>query len=356
MTLVGLLIIPTGTRFAALARAELGGLSGCAYDRARGDVLAVSDDRDDPRIFTLRVRGSDTGDGGLQVEPMSSVGVRPGDGRSGPPAVLDFEGITLVAAGEMVISSEGQDSDSPDAPPALLRLDREGNFLGALPVPSPFLGGTPGGPPGGMRGNQAFESLAGTPDGTRLFTGAEGPLLQDDEEPTFERGARTRLLELTKAGDGWTPARQLVYELEPVRRPPWSGRSSLSSGLVELVALDTGTLLAMERSFVSERDGARRSFNDVAIFEVDLSDADDVSSVWSLRDRPGARPVVKRPVLILDALRSTLPVALQTLENFEAMCEGPSLPDGGRSLLLISDNNFRRDQTTAFLLFRMELR
>lgn len=355
LVLAGELIVPTGTRFAALGSAELGGLSGCAYDAGRDVVLAVSDDRDRPGLFTLKVHANARSAPELGVEPLSVTHVETAHERSDVPLVLDFEGIALVDD-EVLLSSEGEDADTEGQQPALLRFDRDGRYLGALPLPPLFLGAPRGQPLRGMRDNQAFESLTSTRDGARVFTGAEGPLRQDDEEADFQRGARTRLLELVKDGSAWRAARQFVYELDPVARPPWDGASSLSSGLVDLLALGGNRLLAMERSFVRERDGARRGENGIRIFEVDASGADDVSGVTSLRERPAIRPVGKRLVLDLESLRPRLGPALRTLENFEAMCEGPPMADGSRSLLLISDNNFSRNQSTAFLLFRMAIR
>ena len=39
------------------------------------------------------------------------------------------------------------------------------------------------------------------------------------------------------------------------------------------------------------------------------------------------------------------------LDNVEGMTFGPSLPDGRRSLVLVSDNNFSPAAFTQFLLF-----
>jgi hypothetical protein len=39
------------------------------------------------------------------------------------------------------------------------------------------------------------------------------------------------------------------------------------------------------------------------------------------------------------------------LDNVEGMAFGPDLPDGRRSLVLVSDNNFAPAQFTQFLLF-----
>ncbi len=58
-------------------------------------------------------------------------------------------------------------------------------------------------------------------------------------------------------------------------------------------------------------------------------------------------------MLDFDTIIDQLPPELDDLDNFEAMTFGPTLPDGGRTLLVVSDDNFRVTQKTVFLLFRL---
>ena len=44
---------------------------------------------------------------------------------------------------------------------------------------------------------------------------------------------------------------------------------------------------------------------------------------------------------------------LAVMDNFEGMALGPPLADGGRTLILVADDNFSARQRTMFLLFRM---
>jgi len=89
--------------------------------------------------------------------------------------------------------------------------------------------------------------------------------------------------------------------------------------------------------------------NVIQLFEVGLDGADDVTG-RRLLGRGDVRAVSKRLVLDLDAVRGALPERLALLDNFEAMADGPRLPDGRRTILLVSDDNFRQSQVTAFLL------
>jgi hypothetical protein len=91
----------------------------------------------------------------------------------------------------------------------------------------------------------------------------------------------------------------------------------------------------MERACVTDRESGRTA-NTVQLFMVDLVEGD-------------AR---KQELLNFDAMASRLSPALATLENFEAMTFGPVI-NGIPTLLIASDDNFRKTQKTAFLLLGM---
>ena len=128
----------------------------------------------------------------------------------------------------------------------------------------------------------------------------------------------------------------------------------MSTGLVELIALTDTRLLALERDYIREKEGDRRSVTRARILVVDLEDASDVAALSTLQDGDW-RPAQKELLLDLDDIVPELSPGFQSLDNFEAMGLGPALPDGGRSLLLVSDDNFQDSQRTAFLLFRLRV-
>ena len=96
----------------------------------------------------------------------------------------------------------------------------------------------------------------------------------------------------------------------------------------------------------------RRNMNRVRVFHTSLAGATDISSFDSLRGRRGVTPARKTLVLDVADVRGLSP-ALPGVENFEGMGFGPPLPDGSRTVLLVSDDNFSERQRTAFLLFRL---
>ncbi len=232
-------------------------------------------------------------------------------------------------------------------------FDVSGRLLRRFELPEKFVvGGWP--PDKGVRHNLGFESLTVSPGGTRLFVGGEESLLQDGSEATFDHGALCRIVEY-RVGDGEiAPIAEYAYSLGPVARPAKLNDVDLDVGLVELVELTESKLLALERDFIRERFGPRRGMNRVRIFLVDLAGATDVSGVASLRNGGAFQPVRKELLLDFDDIVPKLSSEFRRLDNFEAMGLGPVLPDGGRSLLVVSDDNFSDSQRSAFFLFSLK--
>src|SRR5262245_25820923 len=100
--------IEPGTGFAALAGARFGGVSGLAFDAAAGELLGVSDDRDDSRIFRFRLH-----DHPLTIEPTGVIPLR------GSPMKLDPEGMVLLPSGHLLVSSEGFQNEEPRTLPGI---------------------------------------------------------------------------------------------------------------------------------------------------------------------------------------------------------------------------------------------
>ena len=106
------------------------------------------------------------------------------------------------------------------------------------------------------------------------------------------------------------------------------------NGLVELLALTDTTLLALERACVQNPE-TKAVANPIQIFFVRL-DGDTAQ---------------KTRVVDLGTLAPRLSPEMQHLDNFEGMAFGPPGSDGGSTLLIVSDDNFRKTQKTSFLLF-----
>lgn len=344
--------IPAHYRAPELGPDELGGISALWYAAAEKRWLALSDARDRSRFYELQIelRGAP-----FAVIPRRAVYLRGDDGAILAARSLDPEGIVARPDGMLFVSTEGDALATPPVPPEILEVDRDGNVRRRFAPPEKFLGDAVP-PTRGVRNNRGFEAMAISPDGKTLFVGAEESLVQDGAPPSFEDECRTRIVLFSLDEDGVpTPVSEVVYIIDPVKPVDgFEGPTTIFSGLVELAALSSTRLLAMQRTYVVEREGARSGVNRVHLFEIDLTGATDVSAVRSLRDVPkDFRPVRKTLLLDFDDIVPRLDAAYASLDNFEAMALGPTDENGDRMLVIASDDNFSDSQRTAFLLFRL---
>jgi hypothetical protein len=333
---LGEVIFPTGTIYEGTV---VGGLSSITYDAARDVFYAISDDQSQinpARFYTLRM---DIADGTLSPGDVTFTGVttlKAPDGQPYPALSLDPEGLTLTKAGELVVTSEG--FAARNIAPWVRRYTLEGTYIDDLPVPDAF---TPLGPTYGVRGNLGFEAAAVAQDGRHLLVGTEGALVQDGPAADVGNGSAVRILRYHLQRQ--VVDAQYVYEADAVAEAPVPSTAFRVSGLVELLPFNTQFMLAMERSFSV---GAPGTGNTIRLYTVAFPNADDVNGIDSLAGLD-VRPVEKR--LLLDLKTLGIP-----LDNIEGMAIGPRLPDGRRSLILVSDNNFSAAAFTQFLLFAID--
>lgn len=364
----------------------VGGFSALAYDRQGDRLYALSDDRSQlgpARFYTLKLalttnqpdtsaRASESNawagrkEPGKDGEPIAldtvidTVTVEHATpllneaGEFYPPGTVDPEGLALSPQSTVLISTEAILDQGID--PMIGEFDRStGQLVQMLPVPARFKTGdrpnpqfpnpdSPN-PQQGMQDNLGFESLALSPTGTvpaqgepfRLFVATEGSLIQDqDPNRSADQETPNRFLHYL-LGDG--PPVLIAEHWYPLSPPP----PLASIGLTDLLALDGGGhFLALERTFSPATGfGAQ-------VFQLAMSDAVDTSSIPSLKgDLSVSRPIRKR--FVMDLADLGIP-----LDNLEGMTLGPRLPDGTQSLIMVSDDNFRDEQVTQFLLFRLD--
>jgi hypothetical protein len=327
---VGQQIFPTSTQFQGTS---FGGLSSITYDERRHVFYALSDDQANVRFYTLRIG---VGVAGPAVEILAVTTLRDGAGQPFATATVDPEGLTLTKDDTLIVTSEGFANRLIDPWVREFRLD--GQQLAQLPLPAAFSPNAAG--TRGVRLNLGFESAAVAPNGRFLFTGTEAALAQDGPAATLAAGSPARILRYNLQHG--VLDRQFVYWTDPIAEPPVPSTAFAVNGLVELLPLNNQFLLSMERSFSV---GAPDTGNTIKLYEVSLHGADDVNGFDSLATLLDTiEPVEKTLLLNLDALGIPL-------DNVEGMTFGPRLPDGRRSLVLVSDNNFSPTAFTQFLLF-----
>ncbi|HEY9700756.1 MAG TPA: esterase-like activity of phytase family protein [Trichocoleus sp.] len=346
------------------AETPVGGLSGISYDRQQDRFYAVSDDRSErapARFYTLKLaigaapdQPDQIGIQSVEVERVTTL-----KGENGQPfakGTIDLEGIALSPRRSVFVASEGV--VEAGIPPFVDEFDLEtGNWRKSLPIPKRFIPEEVEGQPSGVQNNRGFESLTlnlsgsapGSTEPFRLFAATEAPIQQDLAPAPSETPSETlpetpsetqqplRFVHYLVGEDLPSLLAEHIYLIDP----PSAGATE--NGLVEMVTLDQGGhFLGLERSFgIAAGVGAK-------LYQFTMGGATDTSSIPYLHgDIAELTPIYKR--LLLDLSDLKIP-----LDNLEGMTLGPQLPDGNRSLILVSDDNFNDLQVTQFLLFRLK--
>lgn len=200
-----------------------------------------------------------------------------------------------------------------------------------------------------FRYNRSFEALTLRPDGLEMWAcneealcrrEAEGrtakkaapvrattPDVDDGPRATRAHGTRVRLQRFTRPAPeaAWTAAGQWMYVTDSVGGGDFAGKSRC--GVSGLLCLGDGTLLVLEREMSIKKGKVLPSFR-CRIYVIDFNHADNVADVVALKET-ARRPVAKRRLF----------GAHTGLAMYEGICLGPTLADGSRSVLLISDGD-----------------
>ena len=319
----------------------LGGISGIDYDPVRDQYYLLSDDRSDfnaARFYTAKIAVSATGISTPNV--TSVVTLKRPDGTPfagkdvGAKDIPDPEAIRYRADTDTLLwTSEGDKKLGID--PSLREIKLDGTFIRELPT-LPMFKMKPG--DSGPRDNLTFEGMSLTVDGKGLWVSMEAALYEDGLEPTVDSVGGPARFTLYHANSG-NPIRQIAYIPDAIPlRPTAPGEAD--NGVPEILMMDPFRMLVLERSY-SPGTG-----NSLRVYVIDTRDGTDVLNVPVLR--PGQyTPVSKRLLINFDSL------GLNKLDNTEGMTFGPRLPNGNRTLVFVSDDNFRKSQITQFLAFEL---
>ncbi|MUL83689.1 MULTISPECIES: esterase-like activity of phytase family protein [unclassified Mycolicibacterium] len=310
----------------------IGGLSGISYDPAADLYYIISDDRsakNPARFYTARIMLSDN-----SIDDIEFVGTHPWLDRDAqpfgplnidavPPVVPpDPEAIAFDARRQRLYwTSEGERRvEGPGVPllldPWVRTAGLDGGYRGEFALPDALRMSAD---EHGARRNSTLEGLTLTPDGRHLWAAMEGPGYDDGPLPDEQHGARTRVIRFD--ADSGVVDGQYTYPLDPVSAGPGG-----DNGLSDLVALDDGTFLVIERGY-----GTHVA---VRIYRASLVE--------------GSTEMAK--TLLADL--TTTP-GLTPLDNIEGITLGPKLPDGRQSVIAVSDDNFSPTQVTQFVLFAL---
>lgn len=176
--------------------------------------------------------------------------------------------------------------------------------------------------PANVQGNFGLEALSYGAD--KLWTSNEEALKPDGSISTTRSGSWVRIQQF--GGEDLAPATQYAYRTDRI-----AGMSPFidveRSGLVDLLALPDGRVLALER----EVGGFLPTFRS-RIYQLDFTSATDVATLPTLTE--GGFTAVEKRLLWQGAF---------LLDNFEGITLGPKLNNGAYSIVLVSDDGAGQD-------------
>ncbi|MQA85029.1 MAG: esterase-like activity of phytase family protein [Streptosporangiales bacterium] len=311
---VSLLGFSDGLDKATFDGTAVAGLSALRVTRPSRALTLVDNVGAPARVYHLSLA---IGRRGLAVDVRGVTTLKAPDGTPYSGADFDGEGLVVERGGATLLASS-------EVEPSIRRFRlSDGRQVAEFRVPSRFRVT----PEGEAEQNQTLEALAATPSGRVLYAGMEGPLAPDGRDAE-DRGLQRVLRYDGRSGRGYVPTAQYAYRTDP------------ALGLVELVALGGGQLLALERGFV-EGFG-----NTIRVYRVSAKGAPDVTGVASLGTAEDPGTFLRKELLVdLAACPPSGATAKQPqpnplLDNVEGMALS------GRTLYLISDDNANPSQTT----------
>ena len=309
----------------------VGGLSGIDYDPTSGTYYLLSDDGGSfspPRFYTARIALTADKFGDIELTGVTFL-----QGLSAP----DPEAIRWHAPSQSLFWTSEGNAVRFNAP-ALHQTQMDGALLRTYSLPAMFDFGALT----GSRINKTLEGLTIAPNGQTAWLAMEAALLQDGEEPTVgSHGGPCRFTQIDIASGKTT--RQIVYVPDAIPNAPSPPNANADNGVVEVLMLDAHRMLVLERAYMSGLDDRRR--NSMRLYAIDTRQASDTLNSAVLK--PGNHPPAGK-TLVSSFINFP---ALIRLDNTEGMCWGPVLPNGHKTLLFVSDDNFSPRQITQFLAF-----
>ena len=327
----------------------IGGLSGIDYDVKRNVYYVISDDRstiNPARFYTASIHIAENQIDSIEFTAVDSLKTARGttypNSKQDPfhtpdPESLRYDPLT----DEIVWSSEGEriirSGNNVLEDPAITEIDRNGNYKDTFELPSNMhMRETENGP----RQNSVFEGIAFTDDYKSVFVSVEEPIYEDGARAGIgDSTAWTRIIKFDVATK--RPVAQYAYQIEPVLYPALPAYAFKINGVSEILCIAENQLLVVERSFSTGKPGCA-----IRVFIADLDHATNIANVNSYNDQSSAKPILKKPLLNLDELG-------RYIDNIEGVTFGPTLSNGHRTLIFVTDDNFSPLQETQFLLFEV---
>jgi len=257
---------------------------------------------------------------------------------------LDLEAIRFDAETKrIVLTSEGSIKNGKD--PAVFEVSPDGRFLSNYKIPEYFKASGEQKP----RNNGVFEGLTESFDKKSYWVATELPLEKDGPKPKiFPTKSMIRITKYNKKTK--QAEKQFTYKLDGISKLPiiWFA----VNGVTEILEYAEDKFLVLERAYSA---GYGSNGNTVKIFQVDAAQATNTLEMENLR-KSAYKKASKKLIFDFKSIKNFL--TEEIIDNIEGMTFGPDLPNGKKSLILVSDDNFSSfsRQINQFILLELEIR
>jgi hypothetical protein len=300
---------------------KVGGLSGIDYKD--GSYYIACDHPGNPRIYKSEIKLKQNLIDTILISEVIKLNRASGFLKAN---TLDLEAIRIDDDPEnIVLTSEG--AIAQNQKPSIFYVDSNGEFIKNFELPDYFTSTGVQQP----RNNGVFEGLTKDFKNEGFWVGMELPLTKDGSKPKlFPTRSPIRITHFNK--DSGTADDQFVISLENISKIPW--KYFAVNGLTELIEYAPKRFLILERAFSA---GHGSHGNTVRLFDVNAENASNTLEAQNLKKEKYNR-ATKELVFDFKAVKKKLHDHI--IDNIEGMTFGPDLPNGNKSLILISDNNF----------------
>ncbi len=331
-------VIPSSLQF---QNTMVRGLSGIDYNPDLKEYYIMCDDRSErqpSRYYTAQITLNKYKIDSFWVTRVDSL--KTDDGRIFPYRGSDPESIVYDRlSGFWVWANEGQRNITSNniLQPTIRIVNREALVLDSFALPERYRIYSY---EKGSRDNGTLESIRFTPDYRSFWFLMEEPLYEDGPRITTDNNNTY----LRMAGFDRFSKKQIAeyaYQPDKVATKPQPSTAYNINGVSDMLFIDSTRFLVMERSYSS---GVKGSV--IKIFLANTRSATNVINMPSLANRTDVVPVEKKLLYNFSDLKFYI-------DNVEGITFGPKLPNGNRSVIFVSDDNFSPLQESQLYLFEL---
>lgn len=316
----------------------IGGLSGVDY--ANGYYYFVVDDSRDPRFVKSKIKFNK--DTISSIDFVDVVSLNDSTETFYKNNFLDLESIFVdEETQEVNFVSEGSIIEGKS--PSVFTTNSLGKLVYNYTIPSYFIPNKIA----KLKHNGAFEGSSKSSNNKGFWVAMESPLIVDGDEPTFKKTASPiRITYFDNTSKKAT--KQFAYLLEQITKSS-KGKVNLN-GLTAILEYKDNHFFIIERTYQS---GYGAHGNIIRIFEATVeTKTTNILNVASLKEAEYT-PLKKRLLFNFEDVKNQLTDGI--IDNIEGITFGPTLANGNKSLLVVSDDNFQvyGKQLNQFLLLEI---